>query len=357
MTKEREIIKSLNNSTACDTELHEKETRKCDLTKLEKARLLIGQKFGHLTVLDIVRRTNRSREFYCKCQCDCGNVVVVPKHSLTKRKGCGNNCIYMPRPQKGTNSFGEEEFFKRAHQAHGDTYDYSRTKYINRYTPVEIVCRKHGVFKTTPQAHWSGAGCPECLCENTRICGVGISDYPEDDPAHKYNKVWGIWSHMIQRCYADYIQFKKPTYQKVSVCEEWHRYSNFRKWYLANARDGCDIDKDLTQHGQEYKVYSPETVVFLPPQINGLLITNSRRRGIYPIGVRHYNGRYYAYMSRGNRVNKCLGGAATAHEAFLIYKREKEKYIKELADKYFSEGAIDERTKDLLYNYKVMEDE
>jgi len=38
-------------------------------------------------------------------------------------------------------------FIKRSNDAHNNTYDYSRTKYINNSTKVIITCKKHGDFK------------------------------------------------------------------------------------------------------------------------------------------------------------------------------------------------------------------
>lgn len=39
-----------------------------------------------------------------------------------------------------------EDFIARAKQIHGDTYDYSKVKYKNSGTKVEIICQKHGSF-------------------------------------------------------------------------------------------------------------------------------------------------------------------------------------------------------------------
>lgn len=47
-------------------------------------------------------------------------------------------------------------------KVHGDKYDYSLVNYRNSNTKVEIICRKHGMFKQTPSSHLSGRGCPLC---------------------------------------------------------------------------------------------------------------------------------------------------------------------------------------------------
>ena len=55
-----------------------------------------------------------------------------------------------------------EEFIVKAKNVHGDKYDYSKTKYINTRTKVEIICPKHGEFWQTPHNHICGDGCPVC---------------------------------------------------------------------------------------------------------------------------------------------------------------------------------------------------
>jgi len=58
-----------------------------------------------------------------------------------------------------------EEFIRRARRLHGDTYGYSKVNYINNYTPVTIICEKHGSFEQKPNVHFRGSGCPSCSVE------------------------------------------------------------------------------------------------------------------------------------------------------------------------------------------------
>lgn len=55
------------------------------------------------------------------------------------------------------------EFIEKAELVHGDRYDYSRTKYVNRRNVVEISCKKHGLFQQTPSNHLAGQNCPVCM--------------------------------------------------------------------------------------------------------------------------------------------------------------------------------------------------
>ena len=56
-----------------------------------------------------------------------------------------------------------EDFFISAKAVHGDKYDYSRVKYVNKKTKVCIVCPVHGEFWQSPQKHLLGQGCEKCF--------------------------------------------------------------------------------------------------------------------------------------------------------------------------------------------------
>jgi hypothetical protein len=45
---------------------------------------------------------------------------------------------------------------------HGDKYDYSKSKYINSKTKIEIICRNHGSFFMKPGNHLRGQICYKC---------------------------------------------------------------------------------------------------------------------------------------------------------------------------------------------------
>lgn len=53
-------------------------------------------------------------------------------------------------------------FEERSNIVHDFEYDYSKSNYVNNYTDVEIICKKHGSFFQTPNFHMLGQGCPKC---------------------------------------------------------------------------------------------------------------------------------------------------------------------------------------------------
>lgn len=58
------------------------------------------------------------------------------------------------------------DFISKAKSIHGDKYDYSLIDYKLTAIPVNIICKKHGVFEQIPNSHLSGNGCRKCKYEN-----------------------------------------------------------------------------------------------------------------------------------------------------------------------------------------------
>lgn len=58
-----------------------------------------------------------------------------------------------------------EKFIKK----HGDRYVYNLVDYKNAITKVSIICKKHGLFKITPNSHLNGSGCYDCGREKVNI--------------------------------------------------------------------------------------------------------------------------------------------------------------------------------------------
>ena len=254
-------------------------------------------------------------------------------------------CI-MPTGHKAT----FEDFLRLAKKAHGDRYDYSMVKFEAMNKKVDIICPKHGVFRQTPAHHCHrGDGCPECRREGFRkiICGIAINDAAGivyDTDAYK------AWLNMIKRCYDAKTLARRPNYTGCQVCDEWLRFSNFQLWYNENCKPGYQIDKDILIKGN--KLYSPETCLGVPSRINALFISARSVRGKYPIGVcRHYK-KYEAQINYGSG-SVSLGDYSSPEEAFLVYKRAKERYIKQLAQEYYSSGLITKRVYDALMKYQV----
>lgn len=56
----------------------------------------------------------------------------------------------------------QSQYIEQAKSIHGELYDYSNLVYVNSTTPLQIICKKHGVFLQRPEVHLNGLGCPKC---------------------------------------------------------------------------------------------------------------------------------------------------------------------------------------------------
>ena len=180
------------------------------------------------------------------------------------------------------------------------------------------------------------------------LYGIGYIGNVYANKEYTKTKSFRIWKAMLDRCYGG----KYPTYIDISVCKEWHSFYNFNIWFNNNYYEcknvKMNLDKDiLVKHN---KMYSPETCVFVPYDINMLFAKANAIRGDYPIGVSY---EYDKYVSKCNNHNKVvnLGRFNTIDEAFNTYKEYKERLIKQIADVYKKEIPI--KLYEALYAYQV----
>lgn len=192
------------------------------------------------------------------------------------------------------------------------------------------------------------------------LCGVGVvgvkygTRYKNESGENVMVKQYNIWSHMIKRCYSDKSENKDKTYKGCTVSENFKHYEYFYEWcnkQVGFGNDGWHLDKDLLVKGN--KVYSENTCVFLPQELNNLLTNRSNNRGEFPIGVcyRKREGKYSSALSLNKGNPTTLGYYNTPEEAFYAYKEAKEDFIKEQALKW--KDKIDPRAYEALMNYRV----
>ena len=191
------------------------------------------------------------------------------------------------------------------------------------------------------------------------VYGVGIvgNKYPI-----KVNDVqtkeYGLWKSMLRRCYSDNSKNKNPTYEGCEVSDNFKSYEYFYEWcdkQIGFGVKGFELDKDLLVKGN--KVYSESTCVFLPQEINTLLIKCTASRGKHPIGVcwSNTNKAFIAQVGKNKGKQEHLGYFKTELEAFKAYKQAKESFVKEQANKWKSQ--IDERAYNALMSYEVSIDD
>ena len=132
---------------------------------VEKAKRIHGESYCY----DKAKYDGTVKKIIIICT-DHGEFLQTPKNHLL-----GYGCIKCGRIQAQKTRLKKidtDPFIQEAHEVHGPLYDYSKTKYINRSTKIEIICPIHGSFLQTPSSHLSGSGCPKC---NGKLC------YPSEE--------------------------------------------------------------------------------------------------------------------------------------------------------------------------------
>ena len=123
------------------------------------------------------------------------------------------------------------------------------------------------------------------------VYGVGIlgNKYPTKINGRN-TKEYVLWTSMLQRCYSDTHKKKYPTYEVCEVSDNFKSYEYFYEWChkqigFGNNGNGnpFQLDKDLLIKGN--KVYSEDSCVFLPQEINSVLTKSTATRGGCLIGV------------------------------------------------------------------------
>ena len=187
------------------------------------------------------------------------------------------------------------------------------------------------------------------------VCGVGIvgTKYPPTISG-VHTKEYELWYSMLRRCYSEGFRKKQPTYEGCEVSDNFKSFEYFYEWcneQMGFDNGGFELDKDLLTKGN--KIYSENTCVFLPQEVNSLLTKRVASRGKHLIGVCwHSKGKAFVAQIRRNKGKpEHLGLFNTEIEAFKAYKKAKESFIKEQANKWKSQ--IDERAYNALMSYEV----
>lgn len=162
------------------------------------------------------------------------------------------------------------------------------------------------------------------------VYGVGINDadYVTQrfetigyvDGKQKQKLVWKClyyraWQSVLERCYSEKLQEKRPTYKGCSVSEEWLTFSNFKNWMEKQDWEGLHLDKDLLFEGN--KIYSAETCVFVSPMVNTFTIDRGAARGEWLIGV-------YWHKASGKFMAQCCNPFTKKQEHLGLFMAELE---------------------------------
>lgn len=186
------------------------------------------------------------------------------------------------------------------------------------------------------------------------VYGVGITGnkYPAKRNG-KDLKEYKLWHGLLERCYCPKSLAARPTYEGCTVSENFKSYEYFYEWCQEQkgfGNDGWQLDKDLLIKGN--KVYSEDTCVFLPRELNTALTHRKNVDNKLPVGVLPVtNSKSYQASIKIDGKKYYLGVYSTPQRAFQAYKERKEMSLIKLALKWGEH--LDPRAEKALYNYRV----
>lgn len=114
--------------------------------------------------------TRIRKRWFATMQCQqCGKEFTVLERSKEHH-------LKKPCEACSLKNIAYKNFIKRAEAKHKGKFDYSlvtEENYVNLFTPVQIICKQHGVFEQKPRDHTLKAGgklcCPVCIHEFNKI--------------------------------------------------------------------------------------------------------------------------------------------------------------------------------------------
>ena len=173
---------------------------------VEKARLVHGDKYDYSKSVYVTSKT--PLEIICPIH---GSFWQKPNKHISQKQGC-------PLCSK-THKLTQDEWIAKAVSVHGDRYDYSKVKYINADTKVEIVCNNCGnVFWQLAGNHLKGKGCPVCRYEFVRT----------SNPMKSEEAVQHLKQSMLQKYGTDNIAKSEYYKQKYPAIRK-QRLNSLRK--------------------------------------------------------------------------------------------------------------------------------
>ena len=178
--------------------------------------------------------------------------------------------------------------------------------------------------------------------------------YYDEFGVRQPTKEYMYWYKFISRCGSNY-QKTRPSYVGCKISPLFKDYDSFVLWCrqaIGFNEDGYHLDKDILGVTLGKKEYSEDTCVFIPQEINSFL-TTKRVNITYYTGVsfqQKYN-KYIVSCSQLNGKNKTLGRVDCPKVGYLMYKAEKVRLAKILADKY--KNNVDPRVTRILSNFEV----
>lgn len=150
------FYRGYSGCTQCELEASAADRTMSQQEFIERAQHILGESY----LFDKVKYTNSQTKVTITCSKH-GDYDATPSSILHGKSGC-RKCGYKKAGAKQKRSKGEE-YKQILEERYGDTYDLSLTEYVDRKTPLIVICKKHGPFTVEAWAFLNGrVGCTFC---------------------------------------------------------------------------------------------------------------------------------------------------------------------------------------------------
>lgn len=237
--------------------------------------------------------------------------LICPKHGEFLTRPDGHLCRKMGCPKCGNEKKGSnnvlttEQFIEKARQLHDNKYDYSKVKYKNGRSRINIVCPEHGEFVQSASSHLMGHGCEKCYRERQAVSQTKTTEQFIEDAKTVHGDLYDYSKTEYNGCF-----------EPVTIICPIH--GEFRQ-KASTHLNGCGCQKcgvELSESKEEKELYG-----FCCDLIGEENVIKNDRSQIYPyeidiyipsmkIGI-EYNGLYWHSDKKKdknyhlNKLNMC----------------------------------------------------
>lgn len=175
-------------------------------------------------------------------------------------------------------------------------------------------------------------------------------------------KAFSIFKGMMARCYNDNSKnYADYGGRGVVIDGDWRNsFEKFCNWYVPKYKkikdkwDRIDIDKDIKGDGL---MYSSESCLVIPSQLNGSVTGLDRITKGLPVGVETHKQSYKVRWREYDVVNKQSVRQCSYFkdkwEAIVFYREMRLKSLVEMTEGFYSIGAVDEEVVELIRDFKL----